>query len=187
MKKFKKHRKKLMPAARTLTMLGILIFSLISCDLFEAEQAAANIIVYNEYGEALDIYMDGYFQFTVEYGSNVTIENVTEGEHYLEAKYTETETVVETATVDIITIADYEWTIGDPPDINVINYAEETLKIYMDEEYQFTIVDEENRWIIDVSTGEHYLEAKRESDEAVLYSTTIDVTANTDYTWTISK
>jgi len=185
--RLKKHRKKAMLAARILALSGILMSSLISCDLFEAEQAAANIIVYNEYGEALDIYMDAYFQFIVEYGSSAAIENVTEGEHYLEAKITETETVVEAATVEIITVGDYEWTIGDPPDINVVNNAEQTLKIYMDGEYQFTIVHEENRWIIDVSIGEHYLEAKRESDEAVLYSTTIDVAANTDYTWTISN
>lgn len=186
MERLKKHRKNLMLAARILTLLGILMFSLISCDLFDSEEAVANIIVYNEYGEALDIYIDGYFQFTVEYGSNATIENVREGKHYLEAKITETETVVEAATVEIITIGDYEWTIGDPPDINVINNAGQTLKIYMDGEYQFTIVHEENRWIIDVSIGEHYLEAKKESDEAVLYSITIDVAANTDYTWTIS-
>jgi len=51
----------------------------------------------------------------------------------------------------------------------------------MDDELMFEIIDEENRWIMNVSYSEHLLKALS-TDSATI---TIDVTDNTDYSWSI--
>ena len=178
-----------------LIFVGILIFSSMSCESIfgpsseeeeeEEEDEEARIIVYNNYGEALDIYMDGNFQFLLEHEDDEKIRYVSLDEHELEAKLANTNTVVDSEEIDVTDYVDYTWTIDDIPDINVINNYGKTLKIYMDGNYQFDLVDEENRWIIDVAFGEHFLKAIKAADGTEVASTTIDVDENKDYTWVI--
>lgn len=178
-----------------LIFVGILIFSSISCESIfgpsteeeeeEEEDEEARIIVYNNYGESLNIYMDGSFQFLLEHEDDEKIRNVSLDEHELEAKNPSTNAVVDSEEIDVTDYVDYTWTIDDAPDINVTNNYGKTLKIYMDEIYQFDLVDEENRWIIDVAFGEHFLKAVKAADSKEVASTTIDVDENTDYTWVI--
>jgi hypothetical protein len=182
-------------SAGILILIGILVFMLASCESIfgpktEASTAAATteearIIVYNEYMQALDIYMDGTFQFLVEDGDSHKIHDVSLDEHKLEAKLPGTSTVIDSETIDVTTYTDYAWTIDDPPDINVVNKYGKTLKIYMDGNYQFDIVDEEDRWIMDVSMGEHFLKALKTSDNKEVASITINVNTNKDYEWII--
>jgi hypothetical protein len=179
-----------------LILIGILIFSLASCESIfgpkteetteeEEEGEEARIIVYNEYGESLDIYMDGTFQFLVGHKSDAKIRYVSLDEHELEAKKSNTNEVVDSKTIDVTSYMDYTWTIDDPPDINVTNRYGYTLKIYMDGNYQFDLADEEDRWIIDVAFGERFLKAIRAGDNKEIASTTIDVEENKDYSWVI--
>jgi hypothetical protein len=175
-------------------LIGILVFVLAGCESIfgpkseeetTSEDEEARIVVTNYYQETLDIYMDGVFRFSLEDEETGKIRDVTLDEHDLEAKLTGTSTVVDSETVDVTAYSDYSWTIGDPPDINVINNYGVTLKIYMDNSYQFDIQDEENRWIMNVSFGEHFLKALKVSDNKEVASTTLNIKSNTDYTWTI--
>jgi hypothetical protein len=178
-----------------LVLIGILILSLISCESIfgpsseetteEDEDEEARIIVYNNYGEALNIYLDGEFQFLLGHKGDKKIHNVSLNEHELEAKRPNTNTTVDSETIDVTSYTDYTWTIDDPPDINVSNQYGKTLKIYMDDIYQFDLVDEEDRWIIDVSFGEHFLKAIKTATGQEVASTTIDIEENKDYSWVI--
>lgn len=177
-----------------LLILGILSSSFICCDsLFgpseeeeeEEEEGEARIIVSNLYGEALDIYMDGTFQFLLENEDEEKVRDVSHDEHLMEAKKAGTNEVIEEEEIDVTDDVDYTWTIDDHPDINVTNSYGEALEIYMDGNYQFDLVDEENRWIIDVAFGEHFLKALRASDGKEIASKTIDIEKNTDYSWII--
>jgi hypothetical protein len=175
-------------------LIGILVMALAGCesifgpktdDAAASDDEEARIVVTNNYGETLDIFMDGALQFTLTSEDSDKIRDVSLDEHDLQAKLAGTATVVDSETVDVTTYSDYAWTIDDAPDIDVINNYGVALKIYMDENYQFDIVDEEDRWIMNVSFGEHFLKAVKVSDNKEVGSTTLDIAANKDYTWTI--
>jgi hypothetical protein len=180
-----------------LSLIGILVLFCAGCESIfgpKSEETSstddseiARIIVYNNYNNgSLDIYMDGVFQFTLAEDDNAKIKDVTLDEHALVAKVTGTSTVVDDTTIDVTAYSDYTWTIDDPPDIKVTNSFGTPLKIYMDGEYKFDLENEEDRWLIDVSFGDHYLKALKASDNREVASTTIAVNGNEDYTWTIS-
>jgi len=174
---------------RLAVLIGILIIPLIVCKSPTSPngQGEADIIVSNEYGETVDIYMDGSFKFSLRHKNSIEIDNVSLEEHELEAKIVGTETVIDSETITVEEKTDYTWTVQDPPDINVTNEYGATLKIYLDGNHQFELVDKEDRWIIDVSYGERFLKAVRASDGQEAASTTIKVDDNTDYSWTITK
>lgn len=150
-----------------------------------SDDEQARIIISNGYGETLNIYMGGTFQFAVADGDSKKIHNVSLDEHDLQAKRAGTATVVDETTIDVTAYQDYTWSIGDPPDINVTNKYGVSLKVTMDGTYLFDVADEENRWIMNVAFGEHFMKALKVSDGKEVASTTIDVEANKDYTWTI--
>ncbi len=187
MMRSKQELKKACSSIGIFILTGILVMTLIRCKSPTSPngQGEADIIVYSKYEETLDIYMDGNFLFSIGYKSSIEIDNVSLEEHELEAKKTNTDIVIDKETITVEEKADYSWTIDDPPDINVTNNFGKTLKIYMDSEYQFDLVDEENRWIIDVPYGERFLKATRASDGKEVASTTIHVDENKDYYWTI--
>lgn len=170
-----------------LALLGVFVIASISCKspMSPGGEGEADIIVYNDYGESLDIYMDGNFQFSLGHKSYIEIDNVSLGTHELEAKRMDTEVIIASATIEVEEKVDYTWTIDDLPDINVTNMYGETLEIYMDGDYQFDLVDEENRWILDVPYGERFLKAERASDSEQVASVTINITENKDYSWII--
>lgn len=144
----------------------------------------ASILVTNTYGQTLEIFMDGASQFTLTNGNGATIKDVSIATHTMEAKIADG-TVIDTTTIDVTSVSSYTYTI-DRPDINITNSFGEPLKIYYDNVYQFTIADDENRWLIGVTLASHFLKATRASNDTEVASTTINVTQNKDYTWTIS-
>ncbi|MBP1766076.1 MAG: hypothetical protein H6P98_191 [Candidatus Aminicenantes bacterium] len=179
----------------TLLLIGFLIFALAGCESIfgpssessssDSDDEEARIIVTNNYDETLDIYMDGVLQFTLADDESDKIRDVTLDEHELEAKRAGTSTVVDDETFDVTSYTDYAWTIDDAPDIDVINNYGVALKIFMDGNYQFEIVNEEDRWIMNVSFGEHFLKAVKASDDREVASTTLNIEYNKDYAWTI--
>jgi hypothetical protein len=192
MQELKKMKKNWLLIVPLLGMMAALASSWTSCKSNETTTTSDNttttvarILVSNTYGQTLDIYMDGTFQFAVTHRNGGTITNVSIATHTMEAKLTGTATVIDTTTIDVTALTDYSYTI-DRPDINVTNGWGESLKIYMDNVYQFTLVDQENRYIIQVSLQSHFLKATRASDDKEIASTTINVTQNKKYSWTIS-
>ena len=149
-------------------------------------EGEADIIVHSRVSDVLDVYMDGEFQFSITYKNYKEIDNVSLETHLLEAKIEGTDTVFISESIEVEEETDYTWYMEDPADIDVMNDFGETLRVYMDENYQFDLADEENRWIIDVAWGEHLLKAYRLSDGSQVASTTIKVTEDKDYTWTIA-
>ncbi len=177
-------------------LIGILVLTLAGCESIfgpssvddddDDDEGEARILVTNNYGEALDIYMDGVFQFLIGTGDTTKIHDVTLDDHDLVAKLAGSSTVVESEEIDVTEYSDYTWAIDDSPDINVLNKYGVTLRIYMDGTYRFDISDEENRWLMNVSFGDHFLKAVKASDGMEVASTTLDIDENTDYTWTIN-
>jgi len=144
----------------------------------------ARILVTNTYGQTLEIFMDGVSQFTLNNGDDERISNVSIATHKMEARIPGG-ALIDTTEIDVTQQTDYSYTI-DRPDINVVNSWGESLKIYFDDVYQFTLADDENRWLIAVPLASHFLKATRVSDNSEVASITINVTQNKDYSWTIS-
>jgi hypothetical protein len=197
MEEKKRPGRNLKTSAGILFLAGILIIFWASCESIfgpKTEESTdtttdeARIVVTNNYGESLDIYMDGNFQFTLGNGNSKKIHNVSLDEHNMEGRMPSTGTVVDKETIDVSAYQDYTYTISPPPSIDVINKYGVTLKIYMDDNYKFDLMDEEDRWIMHVSKTTHYLKALKASDNKEVASTTIDIDQdkNKDYTWTIS-
>ncbi len=174
-------------ARRVLILAILLIFSGTACKSPTSPdgEGEADIVVTNDYGETLDVSMDGIFRFSIGFKETIEIDNVTEEIHYLEARVKGTETLVDSEEIEVENLSDYAWTIDNPPDINVINQSGLSLRISLDGVVRFDLNDEENRWIMDVPYGERFLKATRLSDGREVASTTLRVDENTDYTWTI--
>lgn len=183
------------PKTGIVFLIGILVLTLAGCESIfgpsaddsdddDDDDGEARILVTNNYGVDLDIYMDGAFQFLLPTGETTKIRDVTLDDHDLEAKLPGTSSVVESEEVDVTDYTDYTWAIDDSPDINVVNNYGVTLRIYMDGTYCFDIADEENRWLMNVSFGDHFLKATK-ADGKEIASTTLEIDENTDYTWTI--
>lgn len=200
MRKRKTQQSGLRTAAPVLALIATLAFLQTGCEsLFgpKTEEAAqtseeARIICTNNYGEVLDIYMDGKIQFTLgtitsgsAQNNTKKIRNVNLNEHTLQGRLTGTSTVVDEQTIDVTSYQDYPYTIGAPPSINISNRFGVTLKIYMDDVYQFDLANDESRWIMNVSKTEHFLKATKASNGKEVASTTITTDANKTYTWSI--
>lgn len=149
------------------------------------EDGEADIVISNDYGESLEIYLNGEFLYVLDHNRSVEMDNVAFGIYRFEARDPDTGGVVASKELDVEVRSDYYWLIDDPPDIDVTNESGVALKIFMEGEYQFDLVDEENRWILDVPYGEHLLRAVRVSDDFALASITVKVEEDTDYAWTI--
>lgn len=152
---------------------------------YQPDAGEADIVIINDYGADLNIYLNGEFLYVLEYNRSTEIDNVAFGVYYFEARTIESDEFVDSHELDVKVRSDYAWLIDDPPDINVINEFGVDLQIFMDGEYQFEIVDEENRWILDVAYGEHLLKAIRTADGAAVASITVNVDEDADFSWTI--
>ncbi len=180
-------RSRSLPARRALALVFLLIFSGAACKSPTSPdgEGEADIVVTNDYGEALDVSMDGSYRFTIGFKETIEIDNVTEEIHLLEARLKGTATLVDSEEIEVENLSDYTWTIDNPPDINVINQSGLSLRISLDGVVQFDLNDEENRWIIDVPFGERFLKATRLADGREVASITLKVEENADYSWTI--
>lgn len=145
----------------------------------------ADITVINDFGSAVDIYMDGELRFTLQDKWRIEIDDVTIAEHLLEAKQPGTQAVIVSERIDVTEYADYAWTVDDPPDIDVINSRDEILRIFMDGTFLFELGEEEDRWITDVAFGSRLLQAVSAETGRPVASATITIEEYKDYTWTI--
>ncbi len=174
-------------ALSTAVCLGIFLVASSGCKNSTTPDEKPRITVRNNCGIALDIYMDGVYQFYLENKEYYYIENVTAGKHALQAKKKGTETLLKSITVETTATSNYTWTIGSTASVTIINHYGETLSVYGDGAYQTDLKDRESNLVKDVPYGEHLFEAKRPSQSQVLASTRIEVLGDNGYTWTITK
>ena len=163
-----------------------LIISFSTCKTPTApDDGEADIIIYNRYGESLNIHMNGSFLWVLDDMQDVEIDNIAQGRYTFEARKIDDSRIVNTAEFEVTEKTDYFWEIGDPADINIINSSGMALQIFMDGTYQFELPDGESLWISDVPHGEHFLKAVRSDNGLDYASITMDIERDLDYTWTI--
>ena len=173
----------------TAVCLGILLLASSGCknSTTPDENKQARLFVRNNCGIAIDIYMDGVYQFFLEYKEYYYIENITLGTHQLEAKQKGTATLLKSQSMDVSQNGDYTWTITSAASIVITNKYGETLSVYGDGIYQSDVNDQGNMIIESMPYGEHLFEAKRPNESEVLASTKIEVLEDRQYSWTITK
>jgi len=169
--------------------LGILLLASSGCKNTTTPDGNENprIIVRNNLGIAVDIYMDGVYQFFLENKEYYYIENVTLGTHLLEAKIKGTQTLLKSVSAEISENQDYTWTISSTAVVTITNNYGETLSLYGDGTYQTDLDNNSSASIQQIPYGEHLFEAKRPDESEVLVSTQIEVLEDKQYTWTITK
>jgi hypothetical protein len=150
-------------------------------------QAQPSITVNNGSGIALDIYMDGNFQFYLNDNEYYIIQNVSLGTHLLEAKKKDTGILMKSYTANIEANSDYIWTIVSGASLKITNHYGETLDIYGDGTYQTDIPDQSDLVIPTIPYGEHLIEAKIQGGTTVVASTTFEIMEDITYTWVIEK
>jgi hypothetical protein len=175
------------PAAAVLTVAAVVLISSWSCKSPTSPSGGeADIIVLSHWSERVDVFMDGAFKFPLGYKESAEIDNVSRITHLLEARSQVTGEVVAQKELEVTENTDYTWTIEHRARINCSNSFGETLKFFMDGVFLFDLADRENRWLIDVALGDHFLAAYKASDGRQAASITIKVTEDTDYRWAIS-
>jgi len=169
-----------------LMLLGIFLCSFTGCKSPEGpEDINANIFVSNECGLEIDVYMDGVYQFSLEFLYYEVIEDVSGGSYEIVAKKMDTDEVLASDTVNVTADGEYWVSILSAASINVINNFGETLNIYTNGSLQGELDDGENQVFTNVPYGDHNLEASKISDNSLVASTKITVTEEKEYTWTI--
>jgi hypothetical protein len=162
------------------------LFSLNNCKSPNSpENMSAKIFISNECGADIDVYMDGVFQFSVEFLYYEVIEDVSGGTYEIVAKIKDTENVQSIATVVVDVSGDYWVTILCDASIKVINEYGETLNIYTNGSLQGELDHQESQVFTNVPYGKHILEASKASDNTLVASTTVDVVQQIEYAWTI--
>jgi hypothetical protein len=167
--------------------LGILISLISGCKNSTTPDDKPRIIVRNNCGIAVDIYLDGAYQFFLEFKEYYYIENISLKTYKLEAKRKATQTLLKTVSIEITQNRDYTWTISSTASLAITNNYGETLSIYGDGTYQTDIENGRSNSIQNIVYGRHLLEAKRPNTSTVVASTTIEVLEDKGYTWTITK
>jgi hypothetical protein len=168
-------------------LLGILMCSVVSCKSPDSPDAkiSANIFVSNECGLTIDVYMDGVFQFPIEFLYYEVIQNVPRGVYHIVAKKKDSEEVIADDIVDVYVSGEYWVSILSSASFKIINEYGETLKIYTNGSLQGELGHEESQVFDNVPYGEHNLEASKASDNTLVASTVINVVEAKEYTWKI--
>ncbi|MGB7296846.1 MAG: hypothetical protein WBC70_14770 [Candidatus Aminicenantales bacterium] len=182
-------RLKSAPSLGAIICLAFLSLALINCNnpTGADEDTEPYITIRNSCGIALDIYMDGTFQFYLENNEYYHIENVTLGTHLLEAKRKDTDILVKSQTAEIQGNYSYTWTISSNAALKITNNYGETLDIYGDGEYQSDLADQSDAVFPSIPYGEHLIEAKITGGTTVVASLTIEIIEDITYTWVIQK
>ena len=172
-------------------LLCIFFFSSVNCKSPSSPDTVivAKITFNNDCGVSLDIYMDGIFQFSLDYLYSHFIESVSEGTHFLEAKKSGTLELVQEATFDVEAGIEYVWTILSPASVLVTNEYGESINIYADNYLQISVEDQKSSSIYNITYGEHLLQAIRTADTTgtVIASIIIDIVENKEYLWTVTN
>jgi hypothetical protein len=152
----------------------------------------ADISITNNYGEALDIHVDGAFKFTLRWQTTIEMDNVDLFHEYkIDALEPGTGKLIDTILIDVQEKQEYSWTIKSMPAIRVINDWTEIqgqkLAISMDGVFQFNLERGESRMIMKVEFGERFLVAIDLTTGRQVMSYAFRVNSNDIYEWDIKR
>ncbi len=176
--------KKKMKTIGIFALSCVLLLGMINCKKPDIPNGI--ITISNECGVAIDVFLDGVFQFFVEYEDSRSIEDVTNGTYEIEARRKGTGEFVSWEEIDVRFNTIYTWHVKSSASIKVINKYGETLDIYGDDSIIGIVDDQFDITIYNVPYGDHKMEAKT-SDDTVVATTTISILLDIVYEWTINK
>ena len=165
-------------------LAGILCFSSIQC---KKNVLQANVIIDNQCGVRVDVFLDGVYKFSLDYQANNEIENVELGTHVFTAQVAGTQNVVATITFNVSAYNDFLWAIETSASIVISNLYGESLSIYADGGYVGELADQQTETMPKVPFGDHQLEAQKSSDGTTVATLLISVNENKEYNWNITN
>jgi len=161
----------------------VLVASLVGC---KEALPLSEITVSNECGLAIDVYMDGIYQFFLEHGFMKTIDEVEWTTHLLEARRNSTGQLVASEELTVRMNEDATWHVWSSAFIRITNNYGEKVSVYGDNVLTGELEDQESALMEHVPYGDRKLEA-RLSDGTVVDSITISVQEDIEYKWTVEK
>lgn len=161
----------------------VILAGMIGC---KQDPPLSEIEVSNECGVAIDVFMDGIFKFSIEFGFIKTIKNVEWGTYLFEARKSSSGALIISEELSVRINEILRWRVWSYADIKITNNYGETLNIYGDNVYVGEIEDQSYSLMENVPYGDRKLEA-RLSDNTVVASATIAIEDNIIYEWTIVK
>ena len=135
-------------------LAGFLCFSSIQC---KKTVLQANLVIDNQCGVRVDVFIDGVYKLSLDYQANNEIENIELGVHVLSAQVAGTQNVVATVTFNIAAYNDYLWAIETAASIIISNLYGESLSIYADGGYVVELADQQTETIPNVPYGDHQM------------------------------
>jgi hypothetical protein len=150
------------------------------------ESTVASIVITNNCGASVSVWLDGAEKLIVENLAQDTIGSVAPGSRLLEVKKADDLLLILSQTLDVKASTTTYVTITGGASVRVTNQYGEILSIYDNDMYVGDIGDQITQTIRKVTFGTHVYQAKKKSDGTVAAEITIDVTDLTEYTWTIT-
>ncbi|MFA9453935.1 MAG: hypothetical protein ACERK6_08475 [Candidatus Aminicenantaceae bacterium] len=171
----------------TLVVLSMVLLASFSCTNTTEPEVLADIVAQNLCGAAVDVFLDGVYQFSVEHATDETIYDLPFGSYTLEAKKKGEEMLVFSGPIEVTESLRYIWVILGPSTILIGNAYGETIDIYMNGSYAGQIPTDESREIPNIAFGTHYLGATRVRDNVVVDELTLEIEDVGNYAWLIEN
>lgn len=144
------------------------------------------LVTYNNSGTAVDVFLDGEYRISIEYGFNGSITRVSNGTHQLDVKQKGTDVIFTSLQIAITEDSEYTFVIDGPSSIKITNNYGEALQIYSGSSYMGDINNNDSQSITEVPFGTHDLLAVRISDLEAVKAVTIEVSEVKEYVWIIT-
>lgn len=144
------------------------------------------IRVNNQCGLRIDFFLDGVYQFFVDYEEEKSVEELADGTYELLAKRSGTGEFVDSEILDVWFNRIYTWQVVSSAKVKIINQYGETLKIYGEGEYIGDVADQQELILFQAPYGDRNLEV-RTLEDVVVATTTIAIYEDIEYTWTITR
>ncbi len=170
-----------------LAVLSMALLTSFSCKNTNDPEMLATILAQNICGAAVDVFLNGVYQFSVEHATDETIPDVPFGTYTLEARKKGEDMLVFSGPLDITDNLKYIWVIEGPSYIVISNQYGESLDIYMNGSFVGPVPDKEGRVIPSIGFGTHEMVAARSVDGIVVEKLNLEVVEVAEYQWTIIK
>jgi hypothetical protein len=172
----------------SLVFLGVFlgIFLLFTPGCKEAAEVFAELIIYNECGLSIDVFMDGAFNLSIADLENGSISGIRPGEHDFLATKMGTSFEVESVTYNVLGAQNLLWHVQCPASVKVKNEYGQTLRIYTDGVYRFDLDNQLEATMTNVPYGWHRVEARQTIDDTQVAFKDIEIVDNIEYIWTIT-
>jgi len=177
------NRKRLLSIG-VISIICVVFLGFGSCKPAAIPAAVAKVI--NGCGVAIDIFLNGEYKFFLENDQSQSLEDLSNGDHVLEARRKGSDIYVDRLELNVIFNQLYTWTVWSSASINIINNYGETVDLYGDDVYSGPLADQTDAILEHVPYGDHKLEAKI-NDDTVVATTNISVLVDLTYEWTINK